>query len=158
MLDAVGAVTVISLLEIFEQFFLGGGIFMLLALLVFFICYLLLVFQFIKRGLEMLLLRLGIPLACVGLIDSDNGVFAPYIKLFIQNSVTVLIQLTMIKLGFGVTVNGNIFFGIGAMVMGIKTPQFLQQFMLGVGGSSINMMSINQTASMVSRMSRFIKK
>ena len=158
MLDAVGAVTVISLLEIFEQFFLGGGIFMLLALLVFFICYLLLVFQFIKRGLEMLLLRLGIPLACVGLIDSDNGVFAPYIKLFIQNSVTVLIQLTMIKLGFGVTVNGNIFFGIGAMIMGIKTPQFLQQFMLGVGGSSINMMSINQTASMVSRMSRFIKK
>lgn len=158
MLDAVGAVTVISLLEIFEQFFLGGGIFMLLALLVFFICYLLLVFQFIKRGLEMLLLRLGIPLACVGLIDSDNGVFAPYIKLFIQNSVTVLIQLTMIKLGFGVTVNGNIFFGIGAMIMGIKTPQFLQQFMLGVGGSSINMMYINQTASMVSRMSRFIKK
>lgn len=158
MLDAVGAVTVISLLEIFEQFFLGGGIFMLLALLVFFICYLSLVFQFIKRGLEMLLLRLGIPLACVGLIDSDNGVFAPYIKLFIQNSVTVLIQLTMIKLGFGVTVNGNIFFGIGAMIMGIKTPQFLQQFMLGVGGSSINMMYINQTASMVSRMSRFIKK
>lgn len=158
MLEAVGAVTVISLLEIFEQFFLGGGIFMLLALLVFFICYLLLVFQFIKRGLEMLLLRLGIPLACSGLIDSDNGVFAPYIKLFIQNSVTVLIQLTMIKLGFGVTVNGNIFFGIGAMIMGIKTPQFLQQFMLGVGGSSINMMSINQTASMVSRMSRFIKK
>lgn len=158
MLDAVGAVTVISLLEIFEQFFLGGGIFMLLALLVFFICYLLLVFQFIKRGLEMLLLRLGIPLACVGLIDSDNGVFAPYIKLFIQNSVTVLIQLTMIRLGFGVTVNGNIFFGIGAMIMGIKTPQFLQQFMLGVGCSSINMMSINQTASMVSRMSRFIKK
>ena len=158
MLDAVGAVTVISLLEIFEQFFLGGGIFMLLALLVFFICYLLLVFQFIKRGLEMLLLRLGIPLACSGLIDSDNGVFAPYIKLFIQNSVTVLIQLTMIKLGFGVTVNGNIFFGIGAMIMGIKTPQFLQQFMLGVGGSSTNMMSINQTASMVSRMSRFIKK
>lgn len=158
MLDAVGAVTVISLLEIFEQFFLGGGIFMLLALLVFFICYLLLVFQFIKRGLEMLLLRLGIPLACVGLIDSDNGVFAPYIKLFIQNSVTVLIQLTMIKLGFGVTVNGNIFFGIGAMIMGIKTPQFLQQFMLGVGGSSINMMYINQTASIVSRMSRFIKK
>lgn len=158
MLDAVGAVTVISLLEIFEQFFLGGGIFMLLALLVFFICYLLLVFQFIKRGLEMLLLRLGIPLACSGLIDSDNGVFAPYIKLFIQNSVTVLIQLCMIKLSFGVTANGNIFFGIGAMIMGLKTPQFLQQFMLGVGSSGINMMTINQTASMMSRVSRFIRK
>ena len=158
MLDAVGLVTVTSLMEIFEHFFLGGGIFMMLGLLVFFISYLLLVFQFIKRGLEMLILRLGIPLACIGLIDSDNGVFAPYIKLFIQNSVTIIIQLAMIKLGFGVTANGNIFFGIGSMIMGIKTPQFLQQFMLGVGGSGINMMTINQTASVLSRVSRFIRK
>ena len=64
----------------------------------------------------------------------------------------------MIKLGFGVTANGNIFFGIGAMIMGLKTPQFLQQFMLGVGSSGINMMTINQTASMMSRVSRFIRK
>ena len=160
ILDAVGLVTVTSLMEIFEHFFLGGGIFMMLGLLVFFICYLLLIFQFIKRGLEMLILRLGIPLACVGLIDSDNGVFAPYIKLFIQNSVTIIIQLAMIKLGFGVTANGNIFFGIGAMIMGIKTPQFLQQFMIGLGTSNIssNMMTINQTASMLSRVSKFIRK
>lgn len=158
MLDAVGLVTIPSLMEIFERFFLGGGIFMLLGLLVFFICYLLLVFQFIKRGLEMLILRLGVPIACVGLIDSDNGVFAPYIKMFIQNSVTVVIQLSMIKLGFGVVANGNIFFGIACMIMGIKTPQFLQQFMIGLGSSGINMMTINQTASMVSRVSRFIRK
>ena len=158
MLDAVGLVTIPSLMEIFERFFLGGGIFMLLGLLVFFICYLLLVFQFIKRGLEMLILRLGVPIACVGLIDSDNGVFAPYIKMFIQNSVTVVIQLAMIKLGFGVVANGNIFFGIACMIMGIKTPQFLQQFMIGLRSSGINMMTINQTASMVSRVSRFIRK
>ena len=157
MLNAVGLVTNKGLLGILQNF-LSAGIFMLLALLVFFICYLVIVFQFIKRGLEMLLLRLGIPLACSGLIDSDNGVFAPYIKLFIQNSLTVLIQLCMIKLGFGITVNGNIFFGIGAMIMGIKTPQFLQQFMIGIGSGGINMMSINQTASMISRVTRFIRK
>ena len=158
MLDAVGLVTVTSLVEISEQFFLGGNLFTLLALLVFFICYLLLVFQFIKRGLEMLILRLGVPIACVGLIDSDNGVFAPYIKIFIQNSVTVVIQLAMIKLGFGVISNGNIFFGIASMIMGIKTPQFLQQFMIGLGNGGINMMNINQMANMVSKVSRFIRK
>ena len=160
MLDAVGLVTIPSLMEIFERFFLGGGIFMLLGLLIFFICYLLLVFQFIKRGLEMLILRLGVPIACVGLIDSDNGMFAPYIKMFVQNSVTVVIQLAMIKLGFGVVANGNIFFGIACMIMGIKTPQFLQQFMIGLGQGNLssNMMTINQTASMVSRVSRFIRK
>ncbi|WP_317367495.1 conjugal transfer protein TrbL family protein [uncultured Tyzzerella sp.] len=158
MLDAVGLVTLPSLMQVFETYFLGLGLFALVGLLIFFICYLILVFQFIKRGLEMLILRLGVPIACVGLIDSDNGVFAPYIKMFIQNSVTVVIQLAMIKLGFGVVANGNIFFGIACMIMGIKTPQFLQQFMIGLGSSGINMMTINQTASMVSRVSRFIRK
>lgn len=158
MLDAVGLVTRPSLMQIFTKFFLGSGLFMLLGLLVFFICYLILIFQFIKRGIEMLILRIGVPIACVGLIDSDKGVFAPYIKIFIQNSITVVVQLAMIKLGFGVTTNGNIFFGIACMIMGIKTPQFLQQFMIGLGNGGINMMNINQTASMVSRVSRFIKK
>ncbi len=158
VLEAVGAVTVISLSELFDTMFLGTGLFMLLALLVFFICYLILAFQFIKRGLEMFILRLGVPIACVGLINSDNGVFAPYAKIFIQNSVTVVIQLAMMKLGFSVTVNGNIFFGIGAMIMALKTPQFLQQFMIGLGHSGINMMTINQTASMMSRIRRFARK
>ncbi|WP_317367379.1 conjugal transfer protein TrbL family protein [uncultured Tyzzerella sp.] len=158
MLEGVGLVTFPSLMTIFTNLVLGGGLFVSLGVLVFFICYLLLVFQFIKRGLEMLILRLGVPIATVGLIDSDNGVFAPYIKLFIQNSITVVIQLAMIKLGFGVIANGNIFFGIGAMIMGLKTPQFLQQFMIGIGSSGINMMTINQTASMMSRISRYVKK
>lgn len=158
VLEAVGAVTVMNLMQLFETIFLGSGIFMLLALLVFFICYLLLVFQFIKRGLEMFILRLGIPIACVGLINSDNGVFSPYAKIFIQNSVTVVIQLALMKLGFSVTTNGNIFFGIGAMIMALKTPQFLQQFMIGLGSSGINMMTINQTASMISRVRRFARK
>lgn len=157
ILDGIGLVTIPSLMTILELF-LNFGLFTLLGLLVFFICYLILIFQFIKRGLEMFILRLGVPLACVGLIDSDKGVFAPYIKLFIQNSLTVVIQLAMIKLGFGIVANGNIFFGIGAMIMGIKTPQFIQQFMIGVGGSGINMMTINQTSSMIGKISRAFKK
>lgn len=158
ILDGVGLVTVKSLTDIFKEIFFGNVLFSILGFLIFFICYIILVFQFIKRGLEMFILRLGIPIACIGLLDSDKGVFAPYIKLFIQNSLTVVIQLAIMKLGFGIISNGNIFFGIGAMVMGIKTPQFLQQFMIGVGGSGINMMTVNQTASMFSRVSRMIKK
>lgn len=159
MLEGVGLVTFPSLMTIFKNLVLGGGIFVNLGVLVFFICYLLLVLQFIKRGLEMLILRLGVPLATVGLIDSDNGVFSPYIKMFIQNTITVVIQLAMMKLGFGVIANGNIFFGIGAMIMGLKTPQFIQQFLIGVGhGNGMSMMQINQTVSMISRVSRFFTK
>lgn len=43
--------------------------------LVFVIVYFILYFQFLMRGLEILILRVGIPLACVGLIDNDKGMF-----------------------------------------------------------------------------------
>lgn len=43
--------------------------------LVFVIVYFILYFQFLMRGLEILILRVGMPLACVGLIDNDKGVF-----------------------------------------------------------------------------------
>ena len=45
--------------------------------LVFVIVYFILYFQFLMRGLEILILRVGMPLACVGLIDNDKGVFKP---------------------------------------------------------------------------------
>ena len=41
--------------------------------LVFVIVYFILYFQFLMRGLEILILRVGMPLACVGLIDNDKG-------------------------------------------------------------------------------------
>ena len=50
--------------------------------LVFVIVYFILYFQFLMRGLEILILRVGIPLACVGLIDNDKGVFKPYMSKF----------------------------------------------------------------------------
>ena len=43
--------------------------------LVFIICYFILYFQFLMRGLEIMILRIGVPLACVGLLDNDKGVF-----------------------------------------------------------------------------------
>lgn len=157
ILDAVGLSVFPSLMDILANF-MTRGIFMIVGLLIFFGLYICLIYQFIKRGLEMFILRLGVPLAVTGLIDSDNGVFAPYIKVFIQNSLTVVIQLSLLKLGLGVLANGNIFFGIGAMGMSLKTPQFLQQFMIGIGGSNINMMQINSSLSMVRSLSKIIKK
>lgn len=44
--------------------------------LVFLICYFMLYFQFLMRGLEILILRIGIPFACVGLLDNDKGILS----------------------------------------------------------------------------------
>ena len=55
-----------------------GGIFTAIACLFMLILLLSIIFQFITRGLEMLILRIAIPLACIGLINSDGGAFTGY--------------------------------------------------------------------------------
>lgn len=42
--------------------------------------YVVLFVQFVMRGIEILILRAGLPLAAVGLMDADGGIFASYAK------------------------------------------------------------------------------
>ena len=95
------------------------AIFALIFMITFFILY----FQFLMRGLENMILRVGMPLACVGLIDNDKGVFRPYLQKFFQSMLAVLIQICLSKLA-------------------VKTPRFLQDFLIttgsGGGGTIVN--------------------
>jgi len=109
--------------------------------LVFIICYFLLYFQFLMRGLELLILRVGIPVACVGLIDNDKGIFKSYMNKFFQTALAVIVQICLCKLGVGMMLNMHIFWGIACMILAIKTPKFLNEFLVpsgGGGGGAIN--------------------
>ena len=102
--------------------------------LVFVIVYFILYFQFLMRGLEILILRVGIPLACVGLIDNDKGVFKPYMSKFFQSALSVVIQVSLAKLGVGLMMNMHIFWGVACMILAVRTPKFLQDFLITTGG------------------------
>jgi len=107
--------------------------------LVFIICYFLLYFQFLMRGLELLILRVGIPVACVGLIDNDKGIFKSYMNKFFQTALAVIVQICLCKLGVGMMLNMHIFWGIACLILAIKTPKFLSEFLVpsGGGGSGV---------------------
>ena len=104
--------------------------------LVFIICYFILYFQFLMRGLELMILRVGVPVACVGLIDNDKGVFKTYMNKFFQTALSVIVQICLCKLGVGMMLNMHIFWGIACMILAIKTPKFLSDFMVPTGGGS----------------------
>ena len=112
--------------------------------LVFIICYFMLYFQFLMRGLEITILRIGLPMACVGLLDNDKGVFKAYMNKFFQSTFAVVIQICLCKLGVGMMLNigfnMNMFWGVACMVLAIKTPAFLRDFLVptGGGGGAIN--------------------
>lgn len=106
--------------------------------LIFVICYFILYFQFLMRGVEIMILRIGLPLACTGLLDNDKGVFKTYLIKFFQSTVAVMVQISLCKLGVGmmmnVGINLNVFWGIACLVLAIKTPRFLSEFMVPTGG------------------------
>jgi len=102
--------------------------------LIFIICYFMLYFQFLMRGLEMLILRVGVPIACVGLLDNDSGVFKNYLSTFFKSLLSVIVQIALAKLGIGLMLNMHVFWGVACMVLAIKTPKFLSEFVMPTGG------------------------
>jgi len=117
------------------------GLFQAIIGLLVVIVYLILWVQFMMRGIEMMVMRVGIPIVCTGLIDSDKGIFAPYLKKFFLNAATVLIQISLIKLSLTVMMLGNAIYALAIGFVAMRTPKFLQEFMLnvsGAGGTVIN--------------------
>ncbi len=121
-----------------------AGIFTGIVSIVFFICFFMLYIQFLTRGLEILILRIGLPLACVGLMDQDNGIFKSYIQKFFQSTAAVLVQIVLAKLGVALMLNTHVFWGIAALLLALRTPKFLQEFLIvsggGGGGGMMNRM------------------
>jgi hypothetical protein len=120
---------------------ISNNIFMALAGLILVIVYIILWLQFMMRGIEMMVMRVGMPIACTGLIDNDKGIFAPYMKKFFMNAATVLIQIALVKLSLTVMILGNCFYALAIVFVAMRTPKFLQEFTLsasGAGGSVVN--------------------
>ena len=95
--------------------------------LIFLITYFMLYFQFLMRGLEMLILRLGIPIACVGLLDNDSGVFKNYLATFFKSMLSVVVQIALAKLGVGLMLNMHVFWGVACIAPSIKPCVFLAE-------------------------------
>jgi len=111
-----------------------AGVFTGILSLIFFICFFMLYIQFLTRGLEILILRIGVPLACVGLMEDGNGVFRTYTQKFFQSTLAVLVQIVLAKLGVALMLNTHVFWGLAALLLALRTPKFLQEFIIVSGG------------------------
>ena len=119
---------------------MGGGIFTAVACLVLLIVWLILICQFIMKGIEILVMRLGIPFASIGLLNSDNGVFTEYVRDFLLTAFTLVVQLGLLTLSILALVNGHLIYGIAIAIVSVNTPMMLGKFMIRPNGSLINSM------------------
>lgn len=139
-MDAIGLGTEMDV-ESFISVLPTVGLTASIIVLVFFIMLFILFIRFFARGLELVILRIGMPFACVGLIDNDKGVFAPYIKKIFQSLLTLIVQITFTKLSISMMINNHLFWGIACLSVALKIPQTLNEFMLASGGGGGNFMS-----------------
>lgn len=136
-----------SLLKAAIAGFLNNGIILLIIAVIYIFLYVKLYIEFIKRGLELFILKKFVPFACTGMLDSDEGVFRPYVKKFIQEILSVLFQVFMLKISLICMINGHFFWGIAAISSSLKTPQFLSEFIMMSQGSGMTT-KVSQTVHM----------
>ncbi len=123
---------------------LFNSIVALIGLILLFVLYI----QFLMRALEMFVLKLGFSLACVGLVNPDGGVFKSYSEKLIKSILTILVQIILCKIAIVLLINVKMLFGIAAIILAIKTPKFLQEFMLGGGTGGISNVIVTTSKTM----------
>ena len=93
-------------------------------------------FQTITRGIEMFILRLAIPFACLGLLNSDGGAFNGYVKKFISNAFTVIVQLALLQFAILLMNNAHLILSLSTVMIANRTPHMLREFMETSGGNN----------------------
>ena len=124
-----------------------GGIFTAVACLVLLICWLLLICQFIMKGIELLVMRIAIPFASIGLLNSDGGVFPDYLRSFLMTAFTVVTQLALLNISIATLLTNKLIYGIAIAVVAVNTPMILGKYMIKPSSSPLH--SIGNTAKSI---------
>lgn len=86
--------------------------------------------KFVKNAIELVILRIGLAFSAVGLLDSDGGVFKPYIKKFFQICFAVLIQVACFKMSAYALTQYSFIWAFALISMAMTAPAFLQEFIM----------------------------
>lgn len=118
----------------------SGTVFTIVVILIYVVAGFILWLQIIKRGFELLILRLGLPIACIGLINSDGGVFKPYVSTIIKSVLTLVVQSLLMCLSFRMIITLNtsgLLVGIAALMTAYSVPALFQQFLVSGQGMNV---------------------
>lgn len=133
--------------------------------LIFIICIIIIFFQFLKRGIELALMLVGLPLACIGLLDNDHGIFRPYCNQFSKILISSLFQVIVAKLGLSLALTADIWAGTGMAVIvaiacmweSVKLSASLQEFMVPMthgGGAMSKIYGVSMMSNLIRNFAR----
>lgn len=90
---------------------------------------------FFKNAVEFWVVRLGVPLACCGLLDADQGLFKQYTKILLKEILTILIRVFMLHISLGVLAIGGVsvftlLVSFSSLIVGFTTPMLLSELLI----------------------------
>ncbi|MEG2039363.1 MAG: DUF6102 family protein [Oscillospiraceae bacterium] len=107
-------------------------------MLIYLVMLVLMYFKYLRLGIELMILRLGVPFACSGLVDSDSGVFKPYMEQIVKTIFTIIIQYFCLMLSLALMIrqaNGeSLWWAIALCAVALSTPRLLSSFLIGANG------------------------
>ena len=124
---------------LFSSYSSFGG-FTLIAGIGYIIAVIILFFQMLGRGAELLVYRLGVPIAAVGLINSDGGAWNNYLQLLLKQMFTSMIQYFCLAVSMRVLSSvtlGSIVVGIALEVAAFSAPKMLSSVLTPKGGGGL---------------------
>ena len=114
----------------------SAGLFNTIGVFIALIMLIALYVQFLKRGVELFILRMAFPFGCLGLLDSDKAMYKAMTQKLIQCGATVVIQVALSQIAFSLIFSGHPIIGIGVVSATLATPKFLQEFVIqGTSGN-----------------------
>lgn len=120
--------------------------------IVYIIVLIVLIFKLLAQGVELLVYRLGVPFAVVGLVNSDGGAWKPYIQMLFKQAATILVQYYCIVAGTRIIASlslTSVVVGIAFELGAFAAPKLMSQFMAPSGGGGLSQKA--QTIAMVVR-------
>lgn len=113
------------------------GVPYLIFFLIFIVLMLVVFCKLLSRGVELMFLRLGFPLVCVNLVNSDGNLFRQYTELFFKQAALSVIQIVCLLLSLYVMTNVqliNIIFAVVLQTCALSAPKIMAQLLPTAGG------------------------
>lgn len=129
-----------------------SGIISIVMLLIFYIVLVIVLFKIYAKGFELLIWRLGVPFAAIGLVNSDGGAWKAYVQVLLKEMAAVMVQYFQLLLGVMIASSGSVhalLVGIVCESVAVCAPKILAQFMSPSGGGGLSQKVY--TAAMVVR-------
>lgn len=134
VLDA-GGLTTLNMTKLVQN--VGDGIFQAIIILIIIGQILGIIWSFIKRGLQILIMRCVIPLTTIGLLSSNGGAFSVVMKKFTQNFFAVVLQLILLSISLKLIEAQRYIFAVATLMLTNSGVEMLQDFIVSIGGAGL---------------------